>query len=172
MWSLRPNAEANSEAESVMKRLLYPRPDKSSTKKWLKYYVLNFTLQPRALSFNRFRSQPKAFTTGDIYLNWWHTLVFWHFQLPDLKQQFIWFHQRPHNYTPLFSIFNFSCQLLSEIIFFKVTGGFARRITDFYELQSLDFPENNCHTIHFHQAVQCYYIRDSYKLPVSVFTDI
>lgn len=119
MWSLRPNAEANSEAESVMKRLLYPRPDKSSTKKWLKYHVLNFTLQPRALSFNRFRSQPKAFTTGDIYLNWWHTLVFWHFQLPDLKQEFIWFQQRPHNYTPLFSIFNFSCQLLSEIIFLK-----------------------------------------------------
>ena len=92
----------------------------------LNIVFLNFTLQPRALFPLIILTvrQPKSFPPSPLSVS--ETFIradsiLWcsdTFNSPDLKQQFIRFHQQPHAYTPLYSASNFSCQSLSEIIIF------------------------------------------------------
>lgn len=110
--------------------------------------------------------QPKSFPVssvcvGDIYLSWWHTLVLWHFQLPDLKRQFIRFHRRhSHTYIPahLYTLLpilaaSHRLELLSFFFFFfsLLVGALEElpRKCNSDELKFFLFPQNVCHAISF-----------------------
>lgn len=89
------------EAESLLKIYFHPR---FFCKETTEHHALNVILFffIHAIHIPAVR-QPQSFPIctvcfWDIYLSWWHTLVPWHFQLPDLKQQFIRFHHQPHTH--------------------------------------------------------------------------